>query len=332
MPRYMPEQQIYGGNPTRPLPLLDIGGGRGTFRSSRENECPQGYTWDAFQNKCVSIGAPTTNNRSGPLPVPVNMAPQALQNRHSYPRGGYAGTGMTQEQYNVLQEQRASRREGRRLSLEEELGRGQLREQTAQRIADQEMQQARLALEREVARGNLTIAEANQKLQDFMTKENLRLQERMGLQQYGLEKELGRGKLNIEQGYLDEAIASRKARERWQQELLNEILGYMGEGTSDNINWDTLEERMYMPAQRAIESQMRQGLSTIGGQAAGAGYGGRSSWEDREAARILGEGSRAIGDVRSEAGIQTTRARLEERDRQRQQQIALASMLASLGG
>ena len=203
---------------------------------------------------------------------------------------------------------------------------------------EQEMERARSSIEQqradlagEVARGNLSISQANLHLERYiadinadLSKKKMRLEEQLGMKKLGIEKELGLGELA-------EKKAERRAKQAWRGRLYGTITSMAGGGgTSPDLG--ALEERLYMPAQRNITEQMRVGLAGLPGEATGAGYGGRSSWEDRQRAGILTSGVRAIGDVRSQAGVQATRIRLEEAERARQSRGQMAAALAGLGG
>lgn len=339
MPRqgYQPQQEIYGGGAPVRLPMLG-GGGLSDFRSRGERDCPEGYTWDGIERRCV----PKPRAYARQHEVGVNRhAERNLERfgsgayvRDPNVKGGLTPVGYSRPgTYDPDAGARAGQPYGVRMGVGGGVGGGG--PSYEERQLSMKLEKARLALEQEVARGGMSLAEANQRLQRYMADEQFRLEEKMGMEKLGLEEKLGTGKLDIERGYLEETEATRRAQEAWRQQLLDEMLGMMDGGAgggSDAINWEALEERMYMPAQRNITGQMREGLATMGGQAAGAGYGGRSSWEDKQRGGILTGGARAIGDVRSAAGVQTTRAKLEERARQRQERITRAGLLASMGG
>jgi len=63
----------------------------------------------------------------------------------------------------------------------------------------------------------------------------------------------------------------------------------------------------------------------------GAGYGGRSSWEDKAAAGLLSEASRNIGDIRSQAGVATAKLRMTEEGERQNRALQAAQLAAELG-
>lgn len=201
----------------------------------------------------------------------------------------------------------------------------------------------RAETERQVQKGTLDINKARLAVEKQLSMKKLGVEEKLGMGELGerkraglAEERLGERRLGVEaelgKGALAETRATREAQEAWRRKLYAGIRGLYGGGDGGTTNLGALEEQLYMPAQRSITEQMKAGLAGLPGEATGAGYGGRSSWEDRQRAGILTSGVRAIGDVRSQAGVQATRIRLEEAERARQSRGQMAAALAGLGG
>jgi len=95
--------------------------------------------------------------------------------------------------------------------------------------------------------------------------------------------------------------------------------------------WGTIEERMYVPAQRQVQEEMKKGLAGLETGGMAAGYGGRASFEDKAKAALLSTGAQNVGALRSAAALQTETMRQTWQKQQQGTALAIAQLASNLG-